>query len=852
MTGNAASRRSNFTMSLASERFVTASVFLLATLTTSCGMFQAGTHTTPPTGAVTIAVTPGSATVLSGASQQFTATVTNATNAATTWSASSGKISANGMFTAPSVTASTTVTVTAISQADSTKQASATIFVTPTGMALAVQTSALPNATAGAVYLEALIASGGEAPYHWSLSAGALPQGIQIDSANGSVGGMTNSSGSFSFTVLATDAASHTAARQLTLSVANQTAPLSVQTSSLPNATAGTSYVQALAASGGQAPYRWSVNAGTLPTGIQLNSSGSISGTASISGTFSFTVLATDSASNTATRQLALAVGAQSIPLAVQTSALPDATAGAAYLQNLAASGGQAPYQWSVTAGALPQGFQIDASTGAVGGTTNASGSFSFTVTAKDSASHTATRQLTLVALAAEGSQPVIPSTFFGLQSMATGGTYPTVSFGSYRLWDNDVAWNVLNPSHGTYSYGNIDGILGQLKTNGISDGVTYTFGLVPNWASSAPTDAACDLQALGGCDLPSDLNPDGTGTNQTFINFVQSIAEHVNSASYLQTHAHVKYWEPWNEWYRDPVLSIYNQGCIAAQTCSIRATYAQMVRLTEDLRCVVTGTGSVNGVACNRTAIDPSAKILTPASHGRSSFGVSVMENFLHCDSKPQASALCTTGDRGRNAIDVLNFHFYAMLTETAEEIPFHVSNIKAGLRSTDLAAMPLWSGEGGWGFDTSLPDPDLQQAFLVRYYLLGWSSGISMMSWYEFDNSGWGTLYAPQTHGTLTEAGLAYQQVYGWLAGNSMPQGCTGPTYPAQGVWTCAIATPTGTNMLAVWDSSQSCSNGVCSTSLYSQNPIYSSYESLDGKKANVTHGSVAIGAKPILLIQ
>jgi Putative Ig domain len=852
MTGNAASRRSNFAMSLASELFVAASVLLLASFTTSCGMFQAGSHTTPPTNAVTIAVTPGSATVLSGASKQFTATVTNTSNAGSTWSATSGKISANGMFTAPSVTTSTTVTVTAVSLADSTKQATATIFVTPTGMPLAVQTSALPNATTGTAYLEALIASGGEAPYHWTLGAGALPQGIQIDASNGSIGGTTSSSGSFSFTVVATDAASHSATRQLSLAVANQTTPLVVQTVTLPNATEGTSYIDTLAASGGEAPYRWSISSGTLPTGIQLNSSGSISGTAYTTGSFSFIVQATDAASNTSTRQLALAVGAPSIPLAVQTSALPDATAGTAYLQTLAASGGQAPYQWSVSAGALPQGFQLDASTGAVGGTTNASGSFTFTVTAKDTASHTATRQLAVVALAAEGSQPVIPRTFFGLQSMATGGTYPTVSFGSFRLWDNDVAWNVLNPSQGTYTYTNIDGILGQLKSHGISDGVVYTFGLVPNWASSAPTDAACDLNALGGCDLPTDLNPDGTGTNQTFINFVQSIAEHVNSASYLQTHAHVKYWEPWNEWYRDPVLSIYNQGCIAAQTCSIRATYAQMVRMTEDLRCVVTGTGSVNGVACSRTAIDPSAKIITPASHGRSSFGVSVMENFLHCDSKPQASALCTTGDRGRNAIDVLNFHFYAMLSETAEEIPFHVSNIKAGLRSADLAAMPLWSGEGGWGFDTSLPDPDLQQAFLVRYYLLGWTSGISMMSWYEFDNSGWGTLYAPQTHGSLTPAGLAYQEVYGWLAGNSMAQGCTGPTYPAQGVWTCAITTPSGSNMLAVWDSSQSCSNGVCSTSLYSQNPIYSSYESLDGKRAAVTRGSIAIGAKPILLIQ
>lgn len=851
-TRGSASQRTSTTLSLACELFVTASVFLFAALSTSCSMFQAGTHTPPPTSAVTISVTPGNTTVLSGNSQQFTATVTNTANQASTWWASAGKISANGMFTAPTVTSNTPVTITAVSQADSSKQATAKLIVTPAGLPLAVQTSALPSATAGSSYLEALIASGGEAPYHWSLTAGALPAGIQIESTSGAIGGTASASGSFSFTVVATDAVSHTASRQLTLTVSSQIPPLSVQTSSLPNATAGTSYLGNLAATGGEAPYHWSVTAGALPEGIQLNAtSGAISGTPSASGSFSFTVLATDSASHTATRALALGVAKQSVPLAVQTSTLPDATAGTAYLQTLAASGGQTPYQWNVTAGSLPQGIQLDSSTGAVSGTTNLSGSFSFTATATDAASHSANRQLTLVALAGED-LPLVPSTFFGLQSKATGGTYPTVSFGSYRLWDTDVAWDALNPAPGTYNFTSIDSILTQLKTHGISEGISYTFGLVPNWASSAPTDATCDLLTPGGCDLPTDLNSDGSGTDQTFINFVQSIAQHVNSAAYLQTHAHIKYWEPWNEWYRDPVLSPYNQGCIAAQNCSVRATYAQMVRMTEDLRCVITGKGSVNGVACARTAIDPSAKILTPASHGRTSFGASVMENFLHCDSKPPTTAGCTTGDRGRNAIDVLNFHFYAMLSETAEEIPFHVSNIKAGLRSVDLAALPLWSGEGGWGFDTSLPDPDLQEAFLVRYFLLGWSSGISQMSWYEFENNEWGTLYAPQTHGSLTQAGLAYQQVYGWLTGNSMPQACTGPPYPAQGVWTCAIAKPDGTHMLAVWDSSQSCSNGVCSTSLYSQNPIYSSYMSLNGSKAAVTRGSVSIGAKPILLIQ
>ncbi|HUA15068.1 MAG TPA: Ig domain-containing protein [Verrucomicrobiae bacterium] len=818
-------------------------------------MFQAGSHSNPPTpNSVTITVSPGTATIVAGSSQQFTADIRNTTNTAATWWASAGKISSTGLFTAPLVSTNTTVVVSAYSQADSTKQAAAKITVTPSGTPFVVQTSVLPNGTTGTPYLEPVIASGGEAPYDWTLTSGALPSGIQLDPSSGALNGTPKASGSFAFGVTATDAHSNTAVRQLTLVVEAQPVPLSVQTSVLPGGTAGAAYHGTLSASGGQAPYQWNISSGALPQGMTLTAaSGAISGTPSSSGSFSFTVMAADSASHTATRQLTLSIAPQQNPLAIQTSSLPDATAGTAYVGTLAATGGQAPYQWTVTAGTLPQGIQLEASNGTISGTTNLYGSFSFTVSATDSSSHTASRQLTLVALSGTYNLDTIPSTFFGLQSRATGGTYPTVNFGSYRMWDTDVAWASLNPSAGVYSWASVDGILAQLKSNGVSDGVLYTFGEVPNWASSAPSDAACDLGALGGCDLPADLNPDGTGTDQTFINFVKSLAQHLNSATYLQTHAHVQYWEPWNEWYRDPLLASYNQGCIAKQSCSVRATYAQMVRMTEDLRCVLTGTGSVDGVPCTRTAIDPTAKIVTPASHGRSSFGVSVMENFLHCDSAPPATSQCTTGDRGRNAVDILNFHFYAMETETAEEITSHITNIKAGLRSSDLTAMPLWSSEGGWGADSSLPDPDLQEAFLVRYYLLGWSNGISRLTWYEFDNPTWGTLYVPGKDGGLTSAGTAYQQIYNWMAGNALTQACSGPTFPAQGIWTCGFTKPDGTHMLAVWDSSQSCSNGACTTSLYSHNSMYSSYISLStGKASNLTSATVPVGAKPILLIQ
>lgn len=82
--------------------------------------------------AVTISVSPTTATVNSGATSQFQATVTNTSNTAVNWAVSSGTISSSGLFTAPTVTKNTSLVLTATSVADTTKSATATISVVPT------------------------------------------------------------------------------------------------------------------------------------------------------------------------------------------------------------------------------------------------------------------------------------------------------------------------------------------------------------------------------------------------------------------------------------------------------------------------------------------------------------------------------------------------------------------------------------------------------------------------------------------------------------------------------------------------------------------------------------------------
>lgn len=78
---------------------------------------------------------------------------------------------------------------------------------------------------------------------------------------------------------------------QKSLSV-NVAASLAVSTASLPDGTEGQSYSAALAASGGTTPYSWRLAAGSgaLPSGLVLGADGTISGTPTVPGTYTFTV----------------------------------------------------------------------------------------------------------------------------------------------------------------------------------------------------------------------------------------------------------------------------------------------------------------------------------------------------------------------------------------------------------------------------------------------------------------------------------------------------------------------------------------------------------------------------------
>jgi large repetitive protein len=69
-----------------------------------------------------------------------------------------------------------------------------------------------------------------------------------------------------------------------------------------------TGYCQSLSARGGSPGYAWAVTGGALPTGVALDSYGHLTGTPTVAGTYTFTVTATDTGGQTATRSYTVTI----------------------------------------------------------------------------------------------------------------------------------------------------------------------------------------------------------------------------------------------------------------------------------------------------------------------------------------------------------------------------------------------------------------------------------------------------------------------------------------------------------------------------------------------------------------
>jgi hypothetical protein len=397
-----------------------------------------------------------------------------------------------------------------------------------------------------------------------------------------------------------------------------------------------------------------------------------------------------------------------------------------------------------------------------------------------------------------------VSANFFGLDINSLNSPWPTqyINFHVYRSLGSSIKWADINTASGTngYTWTNFDKWMAKLQPG---QAVMFTAYATPSWASSRGVNSGnpdynCAFQSQNGpgiCDPPSDLS---SGDNY-WKNFITALLNHCTA-----TNVPLKYLEVWNE----PNIDTEWNG-----------KAAQLVQMQEDAFNLVQSYNTANGT---------SIQVISPPVTPSTSFTV---PNFFIEMVNNNPSML--------NYADIVGFHGY---------IGHTVSNIDTMLDSVqqNSAGKLMYDTEGSWGQQSPLTDVDQQRAFVGGYYLTQATfSGLQGFNWYGWDFTSV-NFYQTSPAG-LTPAGTAYAEVYKWLTGASPTAACS-----ANGTtWTCNFTRAGNYYAQAVWDTSQTCNNGVCTSIPYTYPTEMVQYrELMDNNVNSLGGGTVLIGLKPILL--
>lgn len=328
-------------LSMLAKRLMAVVSFLaLAALAASRG---GGGEAAPPP-AIVLTVSPTTATVQSGQSQQFSPTVTGTRNAAVTWSVNDvvhgnstvGTVSTTGLYTAPATGPSAaTIAVKATSVADPTKSASATVTITAHPIAVTISPTSATVQTGTAQQFTKTVTGTRNTALTWSVND-AVPDSTAVGTI--STGGRYTAPRTVpspdAVTVRATSVADPAKWASATLAIAGATQrtpsrPYQRPTKSggvtptvtpptffmatgyLPDADRNAPYWATLASTGGTPPVTWFIARGSLPTGLTVDgATGTISGVPTVTETAVFTVEARDSGRppQSATKDLSIQV----------------------------------------------------------------------------------------------------------------------------------------------------------------------------------------------------------------------------------------------------------------------------------------------------------------------------------------------------------------------------------------------------------------------------------------------------------------------------------------------------------------------------------------------------------------
>src|SRR5437879_3808275 len=278
-------------------------LFAIGIVSAGCGGYVSATNPGAPL-APSITIEPVSQTVTTGQTATFTVVAAGTAPLSYQWRKSGTAISGAtaSTYTTPATTSADNgshFTVVVSNTAGSVTSNAATLTVSAAAAAPSITTQpASQTVTVGQTATFTVVAAG-TAPlsYQWRKGGTAI---LGAASSSYTTPATTSADNGSQFTVVVSNVAGSATSNAATLTV-NPAPSLQITTTSLPSGQVQTPYSASLQATGGTPPYAWSVISGQLPNGLSLSpSNGTITGTPTLAGTFTFTIQVKDNSGGSA------------------------------------------------------------------------------------------------------------------------------------------------------------------------------------------------------------------------------------------------------------------------------------------------------------------------------------------------------------------------------------------------------------------------------------------------------------------------------------------------------------------------------------------------------------------------
>lgn len=340
------------------------------------------------------------------------------------------------------------------------------------------------------------------------------------------------------------------------------------------------------------------------------------------------------------------------------------------------------------------------------------------------------------------------PRQFFGMHvhNAEKPGHWPTIPFGTWRLWDAYVSWADLQPARGKWDFRKLDGYVDKAHSAGVS--ILLPLGRTPNWASARPAEHS--PYGPGQAAEPASI--------EDWRNYVRTVVSRYRG--------------------RIPAYQILNEANLALFWTGGIPKLVELTRVAhEEIK-----------------RIDPSAVLVSPSATGLDA-RIAWVRSFLDAG--------------GASVVDVASFHLYDHNKPPESMIP-KVLDLRAQLKAGGYAAKPLWNTETGLLINNRVPAPDVTWRpdwwkerlepkpaadYVMRAFLISRALGFERYYWFAWDNRWFGLIEPADS--SLKAPAKAYAHAIVYLMRSTLER-CDRDT---AGLWVCRLKLANGRPAQALW---------------------------------------------------